>query len=130
LGIARRTHFLGFVPDPIPVIQACAVCVLCSESEGLSNAVIEYMGCGKPIVCTNVGGSGELISDGVDGYQVNPGDITSLADRIIRLLSDPALAARLGEHARRHVTKNLSADAMANAYMALYEELVNGARTS
>jgi len=123
LEIAGRTHFLGFVPDPIPVIQECAMCVLCSESEGLSNAVIEYMGCGRPTVCTNVGGNRELISDGVNGYLVDVGDVASLADRIIRVLSDPALAGRLGHNARGRVTEHFSATKMARSYMDLYTEL-------
>jgi len=125
LGIAGRTHFLGFVPDPIPVIQECAVCVLCSESEGLSNAVLEYMGCGKPTISTDVGGNRELISDRVNGYLVEVGDVGSLADRLIRVLSDPALAARLGDNARCRVTEYFSGTKMAQSYMDLYAELTH-----
>ncbi len=123
LGIVSRTHFLGFVSDPIPVIRECTVCVLCSESEGLSNAVLEYMGCGKPIVCTNVGGNRELIQDGVNGYLMAPGDVVALADRIARVLSEPTLGFRMGINAKRNFDTWFTAERMAQSYMDLYAEL-------
>ncbi|MGH7146271.1 MAG: glycosyltransferase, partial [Nitrospiraceae bacterium] len=123
LGIADRAHFLGFVQDPIPVIQECAVCVLCSESEGLSNAVMEYMGCGKPAICTNVGGNRELIEDGRNGFLVDVGDVHGLAERIRRILSDPELGRVMGKHAQRRISDNYSLERMADSYSRLYEEL-------
>src|SRR5262249_15230660 len=67
LGIERAVHILNDVTDVIPVVKHFAVGVLCSESEGSSNAVIEYMGAGKPCVCTSVGGNPEIVDDHVSG---------------------------------------------------------------
>ena len=124
LNIQRHVHFLGRVPDAIPIIQCFSVCVLCSASEGLSNAVIEYMGCAKPSVCTNVGGNPELIDDGQNGFLINVGDIKSLADRIVTLLRDPPLAARVGRHARRKIVEHFSLERMVNSYTHLYQHLI------
>jgi glycosyltransferase involved in cell wall biosynthesis len=116
-------HLLGAVADAIPVVKHFAVGVLCSESEGFSNAVMEYMGCGVPSVCTNVGGNGELIRDGETGYLVRPFDVDSLADRIDRLLSQrdaaEAMAVRAQSAARRFTSAR-----MAERHMAIYEDVL------
>ncbi|MBZ5538260.1 MAG: glycosyltransferase [Acidobacteriia bacterium] len=127
LGLLERVHFLGSVQETIPIIKHFTVGVHCSESEGLSNAVIEYMGCGKPVVCTRAGGNPELVEDGHNGYLVEVGDVEGLADRIIRVLSDPSLAREIGLRAQKRIFEEFSVDRMANAYMKLYEDLANGA---
>ncbi len=129
LGIQQYVHFLGLVPDAIPIIRCFDVCVLCSDSEGLSNAVIEYMGCGKPTVCTNVGGTFELIDDGQTGFLINIGDVPALVKRVITLLENPALAVRLGGKARAKVPRVFSLDKMVNSHTALYEALATGVST-
>jgi glycosyltransferase involved in cell wall biosynthesis len=123
-GLDKCVHFLGSVTETIPIIKHFTVGVMCSESEGLSNAIIEYMGCGKPTVCTRVGGNPELIREGSEGYLIEVGDVESLAERIIGILSDPSLASQLGENARRRVAQDFSTDRMVNSYMHLYETMV------
>lgn len=123
LNIESNVHFLGSTDNVIPIIKHFTIGVLCSESEGLSNAIIEYMGCGKPTVCTAVGGNLELIRDGHNGFIVENGDIGGLADRITRLLSDESLAHRLGENARRYVAQNFCVEKMVDGYMNLYEKM-------
>lgn len=124
LGLAARVHLLGFVPDAVPIVKHFTVGVLCSETEGLSNAIIEYLACGKPVVCTRVGGNPELVSDGENGFLVPVGDVAALADRLDRILTDGALARRLGEGASGSRLAHLSAGEMAEAYMRLYEEIL------
>src|SRR5439155_6863799 len=71
-GLGGRAHFLGFRKDA-PAIQArAAFGVLCSETEGLSNAVIEGMAASLPMIVTDVGGNPELVRDGVSGLVVPP----------------------------------------------------------
>jgi glycosyltransferase involved in cell wall biosynthesis len=122
LDVERWVHFAGGVADAVPLIRHFTVGVLCSESEGMSNAVIEYMGAGKPTVCTNVGGNTELVREGESGFLVAPGDTAALANRISLLLMHPELAATMGRTARESA-EQFSVGRMADAYMNLYREL-------
>jgi glycosyltransferase involved in cell wall biosynthesis len=124
LGLDRAVHFLGSSPAPVSLVKHCDVCVLTSESEGLSNAILEYLACGKPTVCTITGGNPELVQDGDNGFLVPVGDIRALADRITRLLDDPALARRLGDRARQTFLENFSVTRMIAQHVDLYERLL------
>ena len=121
-GWNRPCIFCGGVDAVIPVVKHFAVGVLCSESEGSSNAVIEYMGCSKPTVCTNVGGNPEFISDHETGFLIDPGDVSALAARINSLLASPALCEAMGHRAGR-VAQRLTTERMAESHMNVYERL-------
>ena len=121
LSINRHVHFTGKIPEPIPVIKHFDVCVSCSESEGLSNAILEYMGCGKPVVCTNVGGNPELIRNGFNGFLVDKGDIHNIADRIKAILSDCCLGKTLGEHGKQLFLSFFTSDRMIHNFMEFYD---------
>lgn len=124
LNIRSRVVFAGRLADPLPVIQEFSVAVLCSESEGFSNAIIEYMHRAKPTVCTNVGGNPEMIRDGENGFLVPVGDVGQLAERIGRLVGDPVLAERLGRNAQIDASEKYSMGKMVQAHMDLYEGIV------
>src|SRR5262249_45057347 len=94
-----------------------------SRSEGMSNAVLEYMAAGRPIVATAVGGNVELINDGVTGLLVPSDDTRALASGIARLLTDRALAARLGAAARRRAIERYGREAMVRRFEGFYESL-------
>jgi L-malate glycosyltransferase len=99
--------------------------VLCSESEGLSNSVIEYMQAGRPVVCTNVGGNPELVVEGVSGYLVEVGDHAALADRMMVLLSDETVARAMGEKGRKSIMNICATSRMLEAQMACYDEVLS-----
>ncbi|MBM3317274.1 MAG: glycosyltransferase [Candidatus Eisenbacteria bacterium] len=122
-GVSERVEFLGRRTDLLPLLQACDVGALCSDSESQANAILEYMAAGLPVVCTDVGGNGELVTDGANGFLVPAGDPSAAADRIGRLLADRALAARMGEESRK-VAGAFSVQAMVDRTAAYYEELV------
>ena len=63
-------------------------------------ALIEASACARPVVATDVGGMREVVSDGVSGILVPPGEITAIADALIGLLEDPQLGARMGKAGR------------------------------
>ncbi len=95
LGIAEKVFFTdgqGAVPD---YLGRMAVGCLCSTSEGFSNAILEYMAAGLPVVATAVGGNPEAVEDGVTGYLVRDRDPRAFAAPIIELLCDEATRARL-----------------------------------
>jgi glycosyltransferase involved in cell wall biosynthesis len=128
LGLANCFHLPGTVFDIPAFLARLDVAVLPSHSEGMSNALLEYMSAGKAIVATRVGDNARLIEDGRHGLLVVPGSPTALAAAVRRLLEDPGLARRLGRAARRRVEECYSREAMVRRFEAFYEGLVGRAR--
>jgi glycosyltransferase involved in cell wall biosynthesis len=124
LGLAEQVHFVGHQQDVRPWLAAFDVCVLSSDWEGMSNAILEAMAAGLPVVATAVGGTPEVVVDGVTGFLVPPRDPQALADAILRLLRDPDLRRRMGEAGRAHVTEHFSVEQMVHKRERLYEELL------
>jgi glycosyltransferase involved in cell wall biosynthesis len=124
LGILNKTFFLGNVDEVLSVIADFDVSVLCSESEGLSNAIIEYMGCGKPVICTNTGGNPELITDGYNGFLVDVGDVGGIIEKLQLVLSNGSLLKELGEHAVASFKNKFNMDTMVNSHMDIYSNLI------
>jgi glycosyltransferase involved in cell wall biosynthesis len=126
-GLADCFTFPGVVGDIPRFLAGLDVTVLCSRSEGMPNAVLEYMAAARPIVATAVGAVPELIEDGVHGLLVPPGDDVRLALAIELLLTRPALAHRLGQAARQRACRHYSREAMLERFQSFYETLVFGA---
>ncbi len=124
LGVADRLHFLGRMDDPMPAISIADVGVLSSDTEGLSNVVIEYMSAAKPVVATRVGGNAELVCEGVTGYLVEPRDVPALTGALEQILNDRDLAVRLGLAGRERANENFTAKAMIARHEELYRCLV------
>ncbi|HVS37576.1 MAG TPA: glycosyltransferase [Gemmataceae bacterium] len=127
-GLADRFRLLGSVSDIPAFLGGLDVAVLCSRSEGMSNALLEYMAAGRAIVATAVGAAPDLIEDGVQGLLVPPGDADRLAEAIARLLRRPELARRLGEAARRRARDRCSREAMVERFTVFYERLASEQR--
>ncbi|MGH3388122.1 MAG: glycosyltransferase [Actinomadura sp.] len=120
LGIDVR--FLGIRSDIERLLARADVAVLPSLEEGMSNAVMEAMAAGRPVVATAVGDTGELLRD--RGVLVPPADPEALADGLARVLTDPALARRLAREARLWSRDNLPVDAMVDRHVRIYTELL------
>jgi glycosyltransferase involved in cell wall biosynthesis len=108
LGLGRRVVFTGLRLDVPEVLDAVAVSVLPSLSEGLSNVLLESMAAGVPVVATRVGGNPEAVEEGVTGLLVPPRDAAALASAIARVLEDRELATRLGRAGRARVVERFS----------------------
>ena len=91
LGIADSVFFPGFVDDLIPLVAGFDVFALSSLHEGLPTVLIEATSLGVPVVATRIGGTPEIIEDGVNGILVPPRDPARLGEAILRLLGDDAL---------------------------------------
>ena len=123
MGLIGRVVLHGAVADIPAFLAALDVTVLPSHAEGMSNAVLEYMAAGRPVVATDVGATGYLLGGGEFGLLVPPGDPVALAVDVGRLLSDPPLASRLAAAARRHVQNRYSRDAMRRRFEDFYSRL-------
>ena len=124
-GISRKVFFAGSRGEVLPILKACAVFYMPSQSEGLSNAILEAMACGQPCVATDVGGNPELIQDGRNGYLVPVGDCDEAARRILELLHDSTAAQRMGRAGREIVEARFSVQAMIDNLTGLYEQLLD-----
>jgi glycosyltransferase involved in cell wall biosynthesis len=110
LRLSGRVHVVAAPEGAVALLRHAAVGVLCSETEGLSNAGIECLGCGLPLVATDVGGNPELVEDGVNGFLYPVGDVAALARALGRLLADPSLAAAMGRAGRERFEARFRAD--------------------
>jgi glycosyltransferase involved in cell wall biosynthesis len=108
-----RLVYLGFRTDAERVIAAADVVVCSSHFESYGMVHIETMASGKPIVSTRRGGPAETVRDGETGFLTDAGDDAALAERVIALLRDPGLRARLGDAGRARALAHFSAGAMA-----------------
>jgi glycosyltransferase involved in cell wall biosynthesis len=108
-------------------MAALDVLVLASTSpEPFGRVLIEAMAASKPVVATDAGAAREIIADGVQGVLVSPGDAQALARALIRILSDPALAATMGRSGRATVQDRFTAQQYAEGVQAVYRELLQG----
>jgi glycosyltransferase involved in cell wall biosynthesis len=122
--VSDRIVFTGLRSDIPALLAAANVSVMPSLNEALSNVLLESMAAGAPTVATRVGGTPEALIDGVTGLLVPPGDARAIADAVSRLLSDRALAERLGHGARQFIREHFSVERMVSATETLYLELL------
>lgn len=116
-------RFVGEQDDPLPWYQAADVFVLPSRREGMSNALLEAMSCGLPVVATAVGGNREVVEHGRTGLLVRPGCAEDLCRAIQRLLEDADCRAALAAAARAEVAARFGARAAAAQYADRYARL-------
>jgi glycosyltransferase involved in cell wall biosynthesis len=129
-ALARRAaelrldvRMLGARQDIDRLLARADVVVLPSTTEGMSNAVMEAMAVGRPVVATAVGGTPELLADG-RGVLVQPGDARELADAVAAVLTDPERAQEMGSAARQWSRTHLNCDTMVQQHLDLYAGLV------
>jgi len=126
LGLQDQLHFLGHRRDVPALYARASFGVLCSEAEGLSNAVMEGLAAGRAMVVTRVGGNPDLVADGRRGWVVEPRQPRQLADAFSRLLADPASCRTLGAAGRRFVQRELTLERLVQRHEALYERVLRG----
>jgi glycosyltransferase involved in cell wall biosynthesis len=124
LGLESHLSLLGRRSDMPEVLSAFDVFVLSSHDEGMSNAILEAMAMEKPVVATDVGGTGEVVRHGQSGLLVPPKDPESLAAAIGDILSQPTRACEMGRLGRRIVEEGFSAHSMVRQMERLYSDLL------
>jgi len=124
-GVSETVEFHESVSQErlLQMYSDCDVCALPSRMEGWGLSLMEAMASRKPVVATDVGGVPELVSDGVEGFLVRPGDPKALADALVRLLNDPSLRNRMGEAGAQTVLR-YSWDETAHTVKGAYEAAI------
>lgn len=124
LGLDSFVFFAGRQSNVSSWIKMFDVGLLCSESEGFSNAIIEYLQQGKPVICSNVGGNAEIVHNGTNGYLYEMGDVQELAEKMALLINDDELLARLRKQTTDSVSSRFSLDSMIDEHLIMYNNLV------
>jgi L-malate glycosyltransferase len=124
MGLEKNVRLLGFVGDPVPLLKMSNAFCLLSRSEGFCNALLEAMACGVPSVVTRVGGNPEAIREGENGFMVPVEDDAAAAERLLEVLRNPELAARIGESGRSSTQTQFSAETMIKKLIGLYRDLL------
>jgi glycosyltransferase involved in cell wall biosynthesis len=131
LGLGAHVSFLGDRRDIPAVLAAMDVAVLTSDSEGLSNVILEAMAAGLPVVAYDVGGNAELVNQ-QRGALVAAGDEAGFADAVMRILAESSSSSlsrqQLGRDARRFAEENFGLERVRNRYLELYGSLLQKKR--
>ncbi len=122
--LAGSVRLLGERSDVPDLLQAADHLVHPSDEEGFPNAILEAMAAGLPVVATRVGGTPELVVDGVTGILVPPRSPADLAAAVCRLLADPGLARRLGSAGKERAVGEFPIGRMVERTEALYTDLL------
>lgn len=124
LGVGDRITWEGLVEEVIPYLSAADIGVLSSHEEGFSNFILEAMTAKLPLVVTNVGGNAESVLDNVSGFVVPARKPEVLADRLGRLINNPALRVEFGDAAYKRVNDEFSMDTCVAKYETVYDSLL------
>jgi glycosyltransferase involved in cell wall biosynthesis len=122
-GLQGRVVLAGFRDDAAKYLPHFDVGVLSSHTEGLPVILLELAAAGVPVVATTVGGIPEVITDGVSGILVPPGQPAKLAVEIERLLAEPRLRASFAESAREVVRTRHTFARQSEQYQELFQRL-------
>lgn len=122
-NVPDRVHFLGERNDVPQLLPHVDLLWLASGYEGQSNAVLEAMSAGIPVVASDIPGNRDLVVPEETGYLVDLGDRGSFAQRAQLLLSEPELAKKLGAAGKVRVLNEFSVEKMVDRHAALYEQL-------
>lgn len=105
-------------------LQRADAFLLASHSEGISNAVLEAMACGLPVVTTDCGGMREAVTDGVEGFVVPVRDPVAMAEALRKLALDPELRESMGVRARERVLREFTLEQQTEQFLSLYRHVL------
>ena len=120
-GMGDLAWLPGARHDVADVLRALDLFVLPSQAEGTSCTLQEAMACGLPVVATAVGGTPDLVNDGVTGQLVPPDDEASLARALAQAFDQPDVVARQGQAARDQAVQRFGMCGMLRQYQQLFD---------
>lgn len=128
LDLLENFKFMGPRSDPQNIFLEGDISILTSISEGFPYTVIESLGCGTPVVSTEVGGVKEALDDSC-GFTCKPKDAEGIGKAVIKLLLDEDLRKTMGENAREKVLKNFTLNKFVSEYEEAYKDLIKSKKT-
>ena len=125
-SLGDNVVFAGFTDDPVFTASCYDICAFVSSREGFPNTIVEYFASGKPVVSTNVGGVGEIVRDGFNGFTAEFGDLPAFEKKLLRLMEDEMLRNSMGANALRTLEERFTADMMIDKLEKYFLEQVKG----
>ena len=123
-GLEQFFTIIAGMRDPERLYPALHAYICTSQTEGLSNVLLEAGACGVPVIATRVGGNPEIIIDGHNGFLVPPATPEAVAAKALLLGSNPGLRALMGDRGRQRAVSQFSITAMVRAHETLYGSLL------
>ena len=123
LGLSDHVEFLGKRSDTPQLLAAADIGILCSHEEGFSNAILEGMAAGLPMVVTDVGGNAEAVEDGQTGIVVKAKNPESLGNALLSIALAPELRTRFGQAGKERIAQHFTLQQCAQNYADFYDSL-------
>jgi glycosyltransferase involved in cell wall biosynthesis len=124
LGLQDVVHFTGYRQDVPDLLTASDVSIMTSHYEGIPRALMESMALGIPVVATDVPGTRTLIRSGQTGLLVEYGDVPGMSAALLKVLTDPTLAAQIGERGRQLVQTKFNEYTVADRVEEVYNHIL------
>ena len=124
--LGKHVEFTGWRRDALNIVSLMDIVIHPSLSEGFGRAVLEAMALGKPVIASKVGGLREAITDGKNGFLVEPGDVDAIERRWRELLAKPLMRKRLGQEAKRTVFAEYLIDDKVARLSEIWTEMARG----
>ncbi len=125
LSLEEDVYFTGELSDVRDALNSLDVVVLPSLEERCSRTLLESMSCAKAVVATRVGGTPEIVKDGITGILVDPENAEQIEQAVLKLLKDDRLRESLGGNGRMHIEKDFgiakNIEAMRELYLSLWK---------
>ncbi len=128
-GLADLAWLPGERRDVAAIMRGLHLFALPSLAEGISNTILEAMASALPVMATAVGGNADLVDEGITGQIVPAADPQAMAQALVAMTQDPALARRMGEAGRQRVLARFSMQAMVATYQNLYDQQLHRVRS-
>jgi glycosyltransferase involved in cell wall biosynthesis len=124
LGISDRVIFLGDRRDVPKILAASHIFLLSTHYEGLPISIIEGMRAGLPVVASDVGGVGEEVVDGENGYLIPAHDLGAMVTALSKLVTNPVLRRQMGANGREKFLENFTCEQTVHQTRSIYEQLL------
>jgi glycosyltransferase involved in cell wall biosynthesis len=118
--LESKIHLAGFRKDIPDIMKTIDVLLTPSLWEGFGIVLIEAMAAGKPCIATKTSSIPEIVEDGVNGFLVPPKDSQSIADSLIKMISDPQLVQKMGQEGIETVKKKFTIEKMIKEYESIF----------
>ena len=127
-NLSSTISFTGEISpnEVLTYLQMGNLFILPSEREGISNALLEAMSTGLPIIATKIAGNEEVVVEGKNGFLIEPGNRKELSDAILKLAKDDVLLQSAGQQSRFIIETAFSLEVIANKYIRTYKRLLGG----
>ena len=123
-NLENNIYFIGEVNNVQEYLQASDMFILPSSNEGFSNALVEAMACGLPVIANYKGGAIDVIQNWENGVTVSVGSFSDLCEAFVSLINDKTLTISIGKNAARTISKYYTSKKVINKYVKLFSQSV------